>query len=112
MSGVRLSLPHALKIPTNVRAVHTHQPAAYAAKPVRKSTHTPPTRANLTRISSVDNDVIIRLKWGQEYHGKLISVDSYMNIQMRGAEEWIDGKATGNLGEVLIRYVIFRLLRK
>jgi hypothetical protein len=29
-----------------------------------------------------------------------------MNIQMRGAEEWIDGKATGNLGEVLIRYVL------
>ncbi|TID21385.1 small nuclear ribonucleoprotein F [Venturia nashicola] len=51
----------------------------------------------------VDKDVIIRLKWGQEYHGKLISVDSYMNIQMRGADEWIDGKSTGNLGEVLIR---------
>lgn len=56
---------------------------------------------------SVDKDVIIRLKWGQEYHGKLISVDSYMNIQMRGADEWIDGKSTGNLGEVLIRYVVF-----
>jgi small nuclear ribonucleoprotein F len=60
--------------------------------------------------SSVDNEVIVRLKWGQEYHGRLISVDSYMNIQMRGAEEWIDGKATGNLGEVLIRYVILLLL--
>lgn len=34
-----------------------------------------------------------------------------MNIQMRGADEWIDGKSTGNLGEVLIRYVAIRLLQ-
>lgn len=32
-----------------------------------------------------------------------------MNIQMRGADEWIDGKSTGNLGEVLIRYVTSHL---
>jgi small nuclear ribonucleoprotein (snRNP)-like protein len=110
MSGVRLSLPHILRILTNISAVHTYQPAAYAAKPVCESTHLPPHAHEFNMKSSVDNDVIIRLKWGQEYHGKLISVDSYMNIQMRGAEEWIDGKATGNLGEVLIRYAIFCLL--
>ncbi|KAF2761496.1 LSM domain-containing protein [Pseudovirgaria hyperparasitica] len=47
----------------------------------------------------VNNDVIVRLKWGQtEYKGKLISVDSYMNIQLAGTEEFIDGSKTGDLG--------------
>lgn len=58
---------------------------------------------------SVNQPVIIRLKWGQtEYHGRLISVDSYMNIQLSSTEEYIDGKNTGQLGQVLIRYA-FRL---
>lgn len=48
----------------------------------------------------------MRLKWGQtEYKGRLISVDSYMNIQLSNTEEFIDGKNTGTLGQVLIRYV-------
>lgn len=56
---------------------------------------------------SVNEAVIIRLKWGQtEYHGTLISVDSYMNIQLSDTEEFIDGKSTGTLGQVLIRSVI------
>ena len=54
----------------------------------------------------VDDEVTIRLKWGQtEYTGRLVSVDSYMNVQLSGAEEWVDGKSTGTLGQVLIRYV-------
>ncbi|MDI1486591.1 MAG: hypothetical protein OHK93_005823 [Ramalina farinacea] len=54
--------------------------------------------------SLVNQPVIIRLKWGQtEYHGRLISVDSYMNIQLSSTEEYIDGKNTGQLGQVLIR---------
>lgn len=52
--------------------------------------------------------VIIRLKWGQtEYKGRLISVDSYMNVQLSGTEEYIDGKSTGSLGQVLIRFVSY-----
>jgi small nuclear ribonucleoprotein F len=54
---------------------------------------------------SINEDVLVRLKWGQtEYKGRLISVDSYMNIQLSGTEEFIDGKSTGSLGQVLIRY--------
>ncbi|KAI4126359.1 MAG: hypothetical protein LQ338_003795 [Usnochroma carphineum] len=53
----------------------------------------------------VNETVIIRLKWGQtEYKGRLVSVDSYMNIQLSGTEEFVDGKSTGTLGQVLIRY--------
>ena len=53
---------------------------------------------------SVNEDVIVRLKWGQtEYRGTLISVDSYMNIQLSNTEEFIDGESKGALGQVLIR---------
>ncbi|CZR51893.1 related to snRNP protein SMX3 [Phialocephala subalpina] len=52
----------------------------------------------------VNEEVIIRLKWGQtEYKGRLVSIDSYMNIQLSGAEEWIDQEMTSTLGQVLIR---------
>lgn len=50
----------------------------------------------------------MRLKWGQtEYKGLLVSVDSYMNIQLSNTEEFIDGESTGSLGQVLIRLVLF-----
>ncbi|KUJ23138.1 LSM-domain-containing protein [Mollisia scopiformis] len=52
----------------------------------------------------VNEEVVIRLKWGQtEYKGRLVSIDSYMNIQLSGAEEWIDQEMTSVLGQVLIR---------
>ena len=49
--------------------------------------------------------VVVRLKWGNamEYKGFLVSVDSYMNLQLAGTEEWIGGRLQGTLGEVLIR---------
>ena len=56
-------------------------------------------------VCRINEEVIIRLKWGQtEYKGRLISVDSYMNIQLSNTEEYIDRKHTGTLGQVLIRY--------
>lgn len=47
--------------------------------------------------------VIVKLKWGMEYKGYLVSVDAYMNLQLASTEEYIDGEFVGNLGEVLIR---------
>ncbi|KAI4464230.1 small nuclear ribonucleoprotein f snrnp-f [Holotrichia oblita] len=47
--------------------------------------------------------VMVKLKWGHEYKGYLVSVDGYMNLQLANTEEYIDGSATGNLGEVLVR---------
>lgn len=47
--------------------------------------------------------MVARLKWGMEYKGVLVSVDSYMNLQLANTEEYIDGASAGNLGEVLIR---------
>jgi small nuclear ribonucleoprotein F len=48
-------------------------------------------------------EVIVRLKWGQEYKGVLMAIDSYMNLQLGNTEEWVGGELAGNIGEVLIR---------
>jgi len=47
--------------------------------------------------------VIVKLKWGMEYKGQLVSTDAYMNVQLASTEEFIDGAFTGNIGEVFIR---------
>ena len=66
-------------------------------------------------------NVMVKLKWGMEYEGKLLSVDSYMNVQVRrplspraraagssinsaapaqlgDTKEYIDGEMAGELG--------------
>lgn len=47
--------------------------------------------------------IFVKLKWGMEYKGYLVSTDQYMNLQLASTEEFIDGQLTGQLGEVLIR---------
>ncbi|OJD37710.1 small nuclear ribonucleoprotein f [Diplodia corticola] len=57
-------------------------------------------------LNLVGKDIRVRLKWGYtEYTGTLISADSYMNLQLANTEEFIDGKSTGTLGQVLFRQV-------
>lgn len=54
--------------------------------------------------SLIGAPIVARLKWGQEYKGMLVSIDSYMNIQLANAEEFQDGNSMGELpGELLIR---------
>ena len=53
--------------------------------------------------------IIVKLKWGMEYKGFLVSTDAYMNLQLASTEEYIDGKFAGNLGEVLIRFAHARV---
>jgi small nuclear ribonucleoprotein (snRNP)-like protein len=48
--------------------------------------------------------IYVKLKWGLEYKGYLLSSDAYMNLQLEQCEEFIEGKSQGNLGEVLIRH--------
>ncbi|KAM0791337.1 hypothetical protein ACM66B_005806 [Microbotryomycetes sp. NB124-2] len=47
--------------------------------------------------------VFVRLKWGMEYKGYLVSTDAYMNVQLANTEEYQDGRSVGSLGEVFIR---------
>lgn len=41
--------------------------------------------------------VIVKLKWGMEYRGLLVSTDGYMNIQLASTDEIIDGQVTGKM---------------
>ncbi|KAJ1464971.1 small nuclear ribonucleoprotein F [Baffinella frigidus] len=47
--------------------------------------------------------VLIKLKWGMQYRGNVVSSDSYLNIRLRDTEEWVKNEKIGFLGEVLIR---------
>ena len=47
--------------------------------------------------------VIVTLKSGVEYRGKMENVDSYMNLIMTDAEELKDGKAVEKFGRVILR---------
>ena len=51
----------------------------------------------------IGKEVVIKLKWGQEYVGFLVSTDSYTNVQLSGCREFIKGAFAGDLGEILIR---------
>ena len=54
--------------------------------------------------SLVGHRVAVKLKWGQEYRGALLSSDSYINLQLGDCEEVrADGTSAGRLGEVLVR---------
>ena len=48
-------------------------------------------------------DVIVRLKSGVEYKGKMENVDSYMNLIMTDAEEVNQGKIVLKFGRVIVR---------
>lgn len=47
--------------------------------------------------------VNVKLKWGHEYRGYLVSVDGYMNMQLANTEEFIDGQSTGEFNILGIR---------
>ena len=49
----------------------------------------------------IGKKVIVRLKWGIEYKGVLVSFDKYMNFQLREAEEIINNEIKGSLGEII-----------
>ncbi|KAJ3427490.1 small nuclear ribonucleoprotein f [Anaeramoeba flamelloides] len=46
--------------------------------------------------------VIIKLKWGMEYSGKLVSFDEFMNFQLEEAYEIVNSKRH-QLGELVVR---------
>lgn len=52
--------------------------------------------------------MVVRLKWGeQEYKGRLVSADLYMNLQLSRTVEY-QGDKKAPIGEVLIRSVTLR----
>jgi len=47
--------------------------------------------------------IIVKLIWGHEYKGFLVSTDNYMNIQLASATEFVEGSEPALLGEIMIR---------
>ena len=53
--------------------------------------------------SLIGQPIVVRLKWGMEYVGLLVSFDERTNIHLRECEEWISGNKEGQMGDILIR---------
>ena len=56
-----------------------------------------------TLQKNTKKNVIVRLKNDIEYKGRMINVDSYMNLIMADAEELKGGKTTEKFGRVILR---------
>jgi len=56
-----------------------------------------------TLQKNTKKSVIVRLKNDVEYKGKIVSVDSYMNLIMTDAEELRNGKTIEKFGRVILR---------
>jgi len=54
-------------------------------------------------IDLIDKKVVVKLKWGMEYHGTLVAFDGYMTLQLIDTEEWTEGQCRGLIGETVIR---------
>ncbi|NVM55974.1 MAG: hypothetical protein HWN66_19915 [Candidatus Helarchaeota archaeon] len=52
---------------------------------------------------SVNNKILVRLKTGHEYIGRLIETDAYMNLVLSEAEELENGESIARFGEIFIR---------
>ena len=66
-------------------------------------TQTTAKRPLTTLQKNTKKNVIVRLKNDIEYKGKMVNVDSYMNLIMTDAEELKDGKLTEKFGRVILR---------
>ena len=66
-------------------------------------TQTTAKRPLTTLQKNTKKNVIVRLKNDIEYKGKMVNVDSYMNLIMTDAEELKDGKTTEKFGRVILR---------
>lgn len=54
-------------------------------------------------IKKLNNEVTVRLKNNMEYRGIMVDCDYSMNIILKDAGKYNDGKLVANLGDVIIR---------
>jgi len=54
-------------------------------------------------MKNLNANVIVKLKNGAEYKGRMIKCDSYMNIVLDGASEYYDSNCIASYGNVFIR---------
>jgi small nuclear ribonucleoprotein len=56
-----------------------------------------------TLQKAISRSVSVRLKNDQEYKGKMINIDQYMNVILLDAEEHSGGVLSANYGKIVIR---------
>lgn len=54
-------------------------------------------------LRCVNNNVIVKLKNGIKYKGKMTQTDSYMNLVLKGAVEFHGEDQIANYGNIFIR---------
>lgn len=53
--------------------------------------------------AGLNKNVLVGIKGGKEFRGKLTSFDIHMNLTLEDAEELINGEAKRKIGTTLIR---------
>ncbi|KAF8791879.1 small nuclear ribonucleoprotein F-like [Argiope bruennichi] len=71
--------------------------------PKKEVTSSKPFNPKPFLATLVGQEINVKLKWGMEYRGKLVCADTYMNVQLENAEEYIEGKTLAKIRKVLIR---------
>lgn len=51
----------------------------------------------------IDKPIVVRLKWGMEYVGVLVSFDQRMNLQLKDAQEFVNGEMQADIGTLCLR---------
>lgn len=53
--------------------------------------------------SSLNQNVLVKVKWNREYRGLLDGYDQHMNLVIKNAEEVVDNKSNGTFPLLLVR---------
>lgn len=52
---------------------------------------------------NLGNNVIVELRYGKEYRGKLSGYDPHLNLVMEDVKEFIDGEKVREMDEAMVR---------
>jgi len=63
----------------------------------------PPRRPLTTLMKNLNSNIVVKLKNGVDYRGRMVKCDSYMNIILDGASEFYELNCIANYGNVFIR---------
>ena len=63
-----------------------------------------PNRRPLNALmKNLNSNIIVKLKNGLEYRGRMLKCDGYMNIILGGASEFLQSNCIANYGNVFVR---------
>lgn len=53
--------------------------------------------------NSLNQNVLVKVKWNREYRGLLDGYDQHLNLVIKNAEEVIDNKSNGTFQTLIVR---------